>query len=205
MSKSEKRRRKPAKNRGHQQASSRNQTGPRTQSSVPSAQTMWRTMHLDWRVYDKLVETTMNLHPSLWKRDADKIQMIEQAADIEAVLDLATDAIGLARYAWPKRIREFGPMLPTTLLRDSTAIGCAAMRGIAPPSKNTISGHFGGVRTVRPMPWRIAGTPWMTMDEVSRVSSWDWWARGSLPIDSGRSTGTPDLCRRPCWSAPSGA
>jgi len=66
-------------------------------------------MHLDWRVYDKLVETTMNLHPSLWKRDADKIQQIEQAADIEAVLDLATDAIGLASYAWPKRIREFGP------------------------------------------------------------------------------------------------
>jgi len=109
MSKSEKRRRKPAKNRGHQQASSKNQTGPRTQSSVPSAQTVWRTMHLDWRVYDKLVETTMNLHPSLWKRDADKIQQIEQAADIEAVLDLATDAIGLASYAWPKRIREFGP------------------------------------------------------------------------------------------------
>jgi hypothetical protein len=66
-------------------------------------------MHLDWRVYDKLVATTMNLHPSLWKRDADKIQKIEQAADIEAVLDLAADATGLASYAWPKRIREFGP------------------------------------------------------------------------------------------------
>jgi len=109
MSKSEKRRRKPAKSRGHKQAASRNQTGPGTQPSIPSAQTMWRTMHLDWQVYDKLIETTMNLHPSLWKRDADKIQKIEQAADIEAVLDLATDAIGLASYAWPKRMREFGP------------------------------------------------------------------------------------------------
>jgi hypothetical protein len=109
MSKSEKRRRKPAKNRGHQQASSRNQTEPRTQSSVPSVQTVWRTMYLDWRIYDKLVEAAIKLQPPLWKRDADKIQEIEQAADIEAVLDLAADATGLASYAWPKRIREFGP------------------------------------------------------------------------------------------------
>ena len=109
MSKIEKRRRKPAKNSGHKHASSKNQTGPGTQSSIPSAQTMWRMMHLNWRVYDKLVETTLHLHPSVWKRDADKIQKIEQAADIEAVLDLATDATGLASYAWPKRMREFGP------------------------------------------------------------------------------------------------
>ena len=116
MSKSEKRRRKPAKNRGHMQASSRNQSGPRTQSSVPSVQTVWRTMHLDLRVHDKLVETTMNLQPSLWRRDADKIRMIEQAADIEAVLDLATDATGLARYAWSKRTREFGPSVANAIV-----------------------------------------------------------------------------------------
>ncbi len=76
--------------------------------AVPSAQTMWRTMHLNFRVQETLIETTMDLQPSLWKRDANKIQRIEQAAGIEAVLDLAPNAGGLAEYSWLKRVLEFG-------------------------------------------------------------------------------------------------
>lgn len=111
MSKSrvEKRRRKMQKKRSRNQPSPKSQAGRPAKYSVPSAQTMWRIMHLDFRVQDKLVETTMDVQPSLWNRDANKIQKIEQAADIEAVLDLAPAATGLAGYAWPKRMRDFGP------------------------------------------------------------------------------------------------
>lgn len=65
-------------------------------------------MHLNFGVQDTLAETTMDLLPALWKRDHAKIQRIEQAPDLESVLDLAPAAMGLADYAWLKRIRGFG-------------------------------------------------------------------------------------------------
>jgi hypothetical protein len=51
----------------------------------------------------------MDLFPALWKRDHPKIQRIEQALDLESVLDLTPAAMGLADYAWLKRMRGFGP------------------------------------------------------------------------------------------------
>ncbi|MFZ0790553.1 MAG: hypothetical protein WAM94_13140 [Chromatiaceae bacterium] len=66
-------------------------------------------MHLNFGVQDTLAETTMDLLPALWKRDHAKIQRIEQAPDLESVLDLAPAAMGLADYAWLKRMRGFGP------------------------------------------------------------------------------------------------
>ena len=74
-------------------------------------------MHLDFSVQEKLIETTMDVQPSLWKRDANKIRQIEEAVDLAAVLDLTPVATGLADYAWLKRMRELG---------DSAAAGIVA-------------------------------------------------------------------------------
>jgi hypothetical protein len=104
-----KRRRKMQKKRSRQQASPKRRSVHHNNPIVPSAQTMWRTMHLDFRVQETLVATTMEVQPSLWKRDAAKIERIELAADVEAVLDLAPGATGLADHAWLKRMRAFGP------------------------------------------------------------------------------------------------
>ena len=104
----EKRRRAKQKSRSRARPSLVKQQGVREHLGVPSAQTMWRTMHLDFRVQEKLIETTMEVQPSLWQRDSSKIRQVEQAADLAAVLDLAPVATGLADYAWLKRMREFG-------------------------------------------------------------------------------------------------
>ena len=103
-----KRRRKMQKKRCRAQAAPKRQPVHRENSAVPSAQTMWRTMHLNFRVQETLIATTMDLQPSLWKRDANKIHRIEQAIGLEAVLDLAPSASGLAEYAWLKRLLGFG-------------------------------------------------------------------------------------------------
>jgi hypothetical protein len=105
----DKRRRKAHADRRRVRPSPATQSAGRQDTGLPSAQTMWRTMHLDFRVQEKLIETTLDVQPSLWKRDASKIRRIEQAADCAAVLDLAPGATGLADYAWLKRLREFGP------------------------------------------------------------------------------------------------
>jgi hypothetical protein len=78
---------------------------------------MWRTMHLNFRVQEMLIATTMDVQPSLWKRDAKKIQRIEQAIGLEAVLDLAPSASGLAEYAWLKRLFEFGSSVAPAIVR----------------------------------------------------------------------------------------
>jgi hypothetical protein len=107
---SDKRRRQKLQGKlARRQPSSPRQTGRRALAAVPSAQTMWRTMHLNFGVQDTLAETTMDLLPGLWKRDHAKIQRVEQAPDLESVLDLAPAATGLADYAWLKRMRGFGP------------------------------------------------------------------------------------------------
>jgi hypothetical protein len=69
---------------------------------------VWRVMQLDCRAQDRLLETPVDLQPDLWKRNAAKIRNINQAADVDALLDLTPMATGLAGCAWPKRIREFG-------------------------------------------------------------------------------------------------
>jgi hypothetical protein len=104
----EKRRRTKQKARSRAKPSPAKQQRYSEHPGVPSAQTMWRTMHLDFRVQEKLIETTMAVQPALWKRDASKIRRVEQAADLGAVLELAPVATGLADYAWLKRMREFG-------------------------------------------------------------------------------------------------
>ena len=110
MNPSDKRRRQKLQGKkARRQPSSTRPAVPRALGAVPSAQTMWRTMHLNFGVQDTLAATTMDLLPALWKRDHAKIQRIEQAPDLESVLDLAPAAMGLADYAWLKRMRGFGP------------------------------------------------------------------------------------------------
>jgi len=92
-----KRRRKPHERRA-----------PDRNGRVASAQTLWRAMHLDASVQEELVATTLRVQPSLWRRDAEAIERIEQASDVQAVLDLAPTATGMANYAWLKRMRGFG-------------------------------------------------------------------------------------------------
>jgi len=70
---------------------------------------MWRTMHLDFTVQEQLVATTLQVQPLIRQRDAEDIKRVEEASDVEAVLDLAPMATGLASYAWLKRMRRFGP------------------------------------------------------------------------------------------------
>jgi hypothetical protein len=103
------RRQKPHGKMARRQPLSTRQTPALPFGAVPSAQTMWRTMHLNFEVQDTLAATTMDLIPTLWKRDHAKIQQIELAPDLESVLDLAPAAMGLADYAWLKRMRGFGP------------------------------------------------------------------------------------------------
>jgi hypothetical protein len=104
----EKRRRKKQKLRSRRHVSPTKQSRDHKTVAVPSAQTMWRTMHLDFSVQEKLIETAMDVQPSLWKRDASKIRQIEGAADLAAVLDLTPVATGLADYAWLKGMKTFG-------------------------------------------------------------------------------------------------
>lgn len=104
----EKRRRKRQQARRQAQASTRKQPTPRERAPLPSAQTLWRSFHLDFSAQEQLHATTMAVQPSLLQRDAPKIRRIEQAADLDAVLDLAPVAGGLAEYAWLKRVTVQG-------------------------------------------------------------------------------------------------
>jgi hypothetical protein len=104
-----KRRRKRQKRRSVREATPALQRARDRNGPVVSAQTMWRTMHVDFSVQEELVATALRVQPSLWQRDAEKIKRIEQVSDVEAVLDLAPTATGMADYAWLKRMRGFGP------------------------------------------------------------------------------------------------
>jgi len=116
-----KRRRKMQKKRSRAQSAPKRQTVHRKNRGVPSAQTMWRTMHLNFQVQEMLAATTMDLQPSLWKRDANQVQRIERADGLEAVLDLAPAASGLAEYAWLKRLLDFGSSVaPAIVARVSS-------------------------------------------------------------------------------------
>jgi len=104
-----KRRRKLQKRRTERQATPTFQGIQHSNGPVVSAQTMWRTMHIDFSAQEALVATALRVQPSLWQRDAKKIKRIEQASDVEAVLDLVPTAMGVAEYTWLKRMRGFGP------------------------------------------------------------------------------------------------
>lgn len=110
MSKNSKanRQRKIAKNGSRKQLPAKSRA-IRQRFLAPSAQTLWRSMHLDFRLDETVGEALRTFQPDIWQRDGPAVQRIEQAPDIDAVLDLVPDAMGLADVAWAKRMREFGP------------------------------------------------------------------------------------------------
>ena len=66
-------------------------------------------MHLDFRLEETVGEALRMFQPDIWQRDGQAVLRIEQAPDIDAVLDLTPGAMGLADVAWAKRMRQFGP------------------------------------------------------------------------------------------------
>ena len=104
-----KRRRKLQKSRSSRSAVPTLQCAQHHGRPTASAQTMWRTMHLGVSVQEEFFATTLRVQSSLWQRDSAKIKCIEKAPDVEAVLDLAPTATGLADNAWLKRMHGFGP------------------------------------------------------------------------------------------------
>ncbi len=104
-----KRRRKLKKGRTPRQGAPTFRRAQHRKGPGMSAQTMWRTMHVDFSAQETLIATTRRVQPSLWQRDAEKIKRIEQATDVEAVLDLVPTVMGVAEFAWMKRMLGFGP------------------------------------------------------------------------------------------------
>ncbi len=76
-------------------------------------------MHLDDSMQEALETTVLQVQPAIRQRDSEQVRGIEQASDVEAVLDLVPRAAGLADYAWLKRMNLmknaqlwFSPILP---------------------------------------------------------------------------------------------
>ncbi len=103
-----KRRRKLHKKRSARQAPPTLPRAEHNNGPLVSAQTLWRTMHLDFSMQEELFATTRRIQPSLWQRDVEKFKRVEQASGVEAVLDLVPTAMGMAEYAWLKRMIGFG-------------------------------------------------------------------------------------------------
>ncbi len=80
-----------------------------TSNTVPSAPTMWRTMHLNVQTQEMVMQATLDIQPALLKRDAARIERIENAVDMDAAVVLAPTATGLAEPVWYRRMHEFGP------------------------------------------------------------------------------------------------
>lgn len=82
-------------------------TGPRR--AVPSAQTLLRTMLLDFETRDALATRAASLDHTLLQRDQKRLVGIESAQSVEELLERVTSATGLGEHAWLKRMRAFGP------------------------------------------------------------------------------------------------
>lgn len=110
MSKNSKanRQRKIEKKRSQRQTPPTGRTGQRHHSIGPSALMLWRTMQLDYRLEETVGEALRVFQPDVWQRDGQAVRRIEQAPDIEAVLDLTPGVMGLSDVAWSKRMRGFG-------------------------------------------------------------------------------------------------
>lgn len=102
-------RRLKAKKRRSQQTRKKPAAPQATVHVVPSAPTLWRSTHLDKRTQEMLMSATIQYQPSVLARDAKKTLKVENAVDLEALLDLTPIADGIAEPVWYRRIQEFGP------------------------------------------------------------------------------------------------
>mgnify|MGYP006288447507 FL=1 len=103
----QKRRLKKQKARRQKQLRSKQQPTQHDAPRVPSASTMWRTMHLEFSVQAQVFEQVLAMQPSLRQRDGARIRRIEEASDLAALIELVPIAGGLAEYPWLKRMRAF--------------------------------------------------------------------------------------------------
>jgi hypothetical protein len=102
-------RRLKAKKRRSQPVQKKSAAQQETLYVAPSAPTIWRSMHLDQRTQEMLIAAAIQHQPSVMARDAKKTLRVEDAADIEALLDLTPIANGIAEPVWYRRMHEFGP------------------------------------------------------------------------------------------------
>ena len=76
---------------------------------IPSAQTLFRSNLLDPQVEELIAQATAQVSPEAWERDREDAERIEQAATVEALLDLIPIASGTAEPSWHRRMGQFGP------------------------------------------------------------------------------------------------
>jgi hypothetical protein len=93
-----KRQRKLQKGRNARRGALKLRRTQQSKAAVVSAQTMWRAMHLDFTVQEQLVATTLQVQPLIRQRDAEDIKRVEEASDVEAVLDWVGRAHGRATW-----------------------------------------------------------------------------------------------------------
>jgi hypothetical protein len=105
----EKRRLKAKKRRSQQQVQHKSTARKDTVNVAPSAPTIWRSTHLDVRTQEMLMSATIQYQPSVLTRDAKKTRKVEDAVDLEALLDLTPIAGGIAESVWYGRMQEFVP------------------------------------------------------------------------------------------------
>jgi hypothetical protein len=79
-----------------------------TRLNVPGAYAIMRTMHLNFGMQEKLLETAAREMPTALARDAAAIQRVENAPGLNEVLELTPEMLGFAEIAWFKRMRSFG-------------------------------------------------------------------------------------------------
>jgi hypothetical protein len=91
---------------------------------IPSAQTLFRSHLLDPQVEELIAQATAQVSPETWERDRENAERIEQAATVEALLDLIPIASGTAEPSWHRRMGQFGPeAVPLIVSRLKRASG----------------------------------------------------------------------------------
>lgn len=76
--------------------------------ATPSAPTFYRLTTLQEQGRRLVNEAAARVTPEVWERDGATIERIQRAASLEALLDLAPEASGLAENAWYERARRLG-------------------------------------------------------------------------------------------------
>lgn len=132
---------------------------------MPSAQTLWRTMHLSFANQEGLAATTSQLLPSIQERDADRIEQIERTVDIEAALDLAATATGLADHAWHQRMRAFGPGAADAI---RSRLGSDWLRNHTENHSGILERYIGALRWYGPEGTKALIDCWESLDAYGR-------------------------------------
>jgi hypothetical protein len=89
---------------------------------VPSAATFFRFQMLNAETMSLIDKATELLKPLLWVRDGKAVRQIRQARTAEELIDLLSQAGGLAAPVWYERMGELGPeSLPLISKRLRTA------------------------------------------------------------------------------------